>query len=415
MKPCAPSRRIDNYILGPILGKGSFGRVRIGTKLGDAFPKYAVKYMKVGKPHSKETLLQSLQQELVLQKLNHPNILRIYYASPDGVYEKSLEEHVRQPVVYAVLQLARAGDLCDFVAGSGGLSERTARWVFAQVLDAVDYLHVSGLAHRDVKPGNVLLSHCYSPLLTDFGMSISLSDVGFATSRTEDRVGTEHCMTPELFAKSTHSPVKDDLFALGYLLFILVARHPPFFTASINDEHYKLLKDNKVLDYWRAIDSAHTANWCSDDFKHLITLMLAFDMTVRPSVSEVRAHPWMLAEVPAENEVINEFEMRQKGAIEYQKKQALARKLKKQKQREEELKSVVRQKKGFGHRFTKRGSEETSVEAVSKVVKQLSEQRKSKPTILLSQESIPIIEASLIAFLTTKKCVKRKKNYEVWR
>ena len=69
MTEFVPIRRIENYILGPILGRGSFGHVRIATKMGEANPGYAVKYMKVDKPHSKETLLKSL---LVLRLINPP-------------------------------------------------------------------------------------------------------------------------------------------------------------------------------------------------------------------------------------------------------------------------------------------------------------------------------------------------------
>lgn len=419
MNSFTPIRKIDNYILGPILGKGSFGHVRVATRVGDVEAKYAVKYMKVGKPHSKESLLQSLQQELVLRKLNHPNILHIHAASPDGVYEKTTPELLRTPVVYAVLQLGRSGDLCDFVAGSGELSERCARWFFRQILDALEYLHLSGLAHRDVKPGNVLLSQNYTPLLTDFGMSINLSDVGFITSRARDRVGTERCMTPELFAGVKHSPAKDDLFALGYLLFILVARHPPFFAASVNDEHYKLLKDNRVLDYWRAIDLAHSQGWCSDDFKHLITLMLTYDMTIRPSVSEIRAHPWTLGETASDAEIVAEFEMRQVNTVQYQKRQAHARKLKKAKKRDEDQETnVSRPGKVFGGRFNKRGvGEEEKVSpaiAVRKVAKEADEGKKSRPTILMSEEPVYVIESALAAFFSTNKCVKiDKKKYEV--
>jgi len=438
MKISVPIRRIDGYILGSTIGKGSFGHVRIATKLGDTFPKYAVKYMKVDKPHSKETLLKSLQQELVLYKLDHPNILHIYDASSEGVYEKRKSEIIKTHVVYAVLQLARTGDLCDFVAGSGELSEKTARWFFNQILDAIEYLHFFGFAHRDIKPGNILLSQNYRPLLTDFGMCSSLSDVGFITENPRDRVGTERCMAPELFAGFKHSPVKDDLFAVGYLLFILVARHPPFFSASINDEHYKLLKDNRVLDYWRAIGSAHSQGWCSDDFKHLITLMLAYDMTIRASIAEIRAHPWTLGEVPSETEIIAEFEARQLNAIEYQKKQAIARKAKKDKQREcnhkkldedadvdadekEEQEKRNKQNKAFGARFkkpTKRAVEEEEkvsvVYAANKVIKEVNDVKKCKPTILMSQEPIPLIEATLIAFFSTKKSVKPKgRKYEV--
>eukprot|EP00826_Nyctotherus_ovalis_P027247 TRINITY_DN2126_c0_g1_i8.p1 TRINITY_DN2126_c0_g1~~TRINITY_DN2126_c0_g1_i8.p1 ORF type:complete len:302 (+),score=93.22 TRINITY_DN2126_c0_g1_i8:27-908(+) len=233
------------------------------------------------------------------------------------------------------------------------------------------------------------------------------------------QVGTERCMTPELFAGVNHSPVKDDIFALGYLLFILVARHPPFFAASINDEHYKLLKDNRVLEYWRAIDLAHSQRWCSDDFKHLITLMLTYDMTLRPSISETRAHPWTLGEAASEAEVVAEFEARQVSTVQYQKRQAHARKLKKAKKRDEDQETnVSRPGKAFGSRFNKRGVDEeekvSPITAAKKIVKEADEAKKSKPTILMSEEPVPVIESTLVAFFSTNKCVKiDKKKYEV--
>ena len=81
-------------------------------------------------------------------------------------------------VVYAVLQLARTGDLFDFLASFGGLSEKFARFYFLQLLDAVEFLHVSGHAHRDIKPENILLDNNYSLLLSDFGFCKKLLAVG---------------------------------------------------------------------------------------------------------------------------------------------------------------------------------------------------------------------------------------------
>ena len=77
MKSAVPSRMIDDYVLGPMLGKGCFGHVRIAKKMSDPNYSYAIKYMKIGKPNTKEILVQSLERESILQKLNHPNILRM--------------------------------------------------------------------------------------------------------------------------------------------------------------------------------------------------------------------------------------------------------------------------------------------------------------------------------------------------
>eukprot|EP00826_Nyctotherus_ovalis_P008582 TRINITY_DN1222_c0_g1_i3.p1 TRINITY_DN1222_c0_g1~~TRINITY_DN1222_c0_g1_i3.p1 ORF type:complete len:455 (+),score=95.33 TRINITY_DN1222_c0_g1_i3:178-1542(+) len=409
------TRRISDYELGPMLGKGSFGRVRVARKVGEPDKVYALKYMKVGQPHSKANLVRSLQQEALLQKIYHPNILRIYEVNFEGVYEKNVGEVKKMPVVYAVLQLARNGDLFDFVTSTGGLSEEVARFYFKQILNVLESLHSTGVAHRDVKPENVLLDGNYNSLLTDFGLSKGLSEIGFATSDPGHRVGTERCMSPELYAAGLHSPVKDDLFALGYLLFMVVARHPPFMSASITNEHYKLFRENRVLEYWKAIDSLHSPKWCSDNFKHLITLMLAADMTIRPSISEIRVHPWMLGPVPAEAEIVAEFERRQAFVIEYQKREARARKLKK----EEKAKKSLQTKKGcMGPHQLKRSVVQKGAASAgkmpSKILEEFGEPKEHKPTILMSQEPVGEIEMALKSFFVSAKTVRiNQKKYKV--
>lgn len=408
------TRRISDYELGPMLGKGSFGRVRVARKVGEPAKVYALKYMKVGQPHSKENLVRSLQQEALLQKISHPNILRIYEVNSEGVYEKNVGEVKKIPVVYAVLQLARNGDLFDFVTSTGGLSEEVARFYFNQILNVLESLHLMGVVHRDVKPENVLLDGSYSSLLTDFGLSKRLSEIGFVTSDPGHRVGTERCMSPELYAAALHSPVKDDLFALGYLLFMVVARHPPFTSAAITNQYYKLLRENRVLEYWEAIDSVHSPKWCSDNFKHLITLMLTGDMTIRPSVSEIRAHPWTLGPVPTEAEIAAEFERRQAFVIEYQKKEARGRKERK----EEKGRRALQGKKGcMGPHQLKRSVVHKAASAQqmpSKVLELFGEPSERKPTVLMSQEPVGEIESALKSFFVSAKTVRtNQKKYKV--
>eukprot|EP00826_Nyctotherus_ovalis_P043256 TRINITY_DN4533_c0_g2_i6.p1 TRINITY_DN4533_c0_g2~~TRINITY_DN4533_c0_g2_i6.p1 ORF type:complete len:438 (-),score=78.44 TRINITY_DN4533_c0_g2_i6:222-1535(-) len=417
MEAAQVTRKIDDYTLGPLLGKGFFGHVRVATKGGDA-TKYALKYMKLDDPSAKSMLIQTLRQECTLQKFNHPNILHIYFASANGVYERVKEGGTkRSPVLYLVLQLARSGDLFDFVTSSGGLSERIARLYFTQVLSALEHVHSVGIAHRDIKPENILLDQNYNALVTDFGLSKKLSELGFFTADPANRVGTERCMSPELFAGKGHSPVKDDLFGLGYLLFMLVARHPPFLLPSSANEHYRMLMENNIKDYWKAIDSLHPPLWCSDEFRHLVTIMLSFDMTIRPSISEIKSHPWTGGELPTETEVITEFEKRQSLAIEYQKKEARYRKQRRQKQKEAE---ANRNASYFGHHPLKRSGGSVMSEVMEwkcrskKRIEKFKDLGECKPTILMSQESKEEIEAALIAYFAATKEVKASsKNFKV--
>lgn len=295
MKQHGVHREINGYELGQMLGKGSFGHVRIARKRGESLFKYAMKYMKVDNARTKKHLDYLLRQESVLKDLNHNNVLKVYEINSEGTYRKLRHSGTEcTSVAYIVLQLAPNGDLFDFVVGTGGLTEDMARWYFAKILGAVHYLHSHGIAHRDIKLENVLLDENYNPLICDFGLSKKLADVGFTTKERIDRVGTEYCMSPELLANEEHSPTKDDIFALGYLLFIMVAKHQPFQKSSPSNPYYRLIRKNEILQYWRVVDALHAPRWCSNTFKHLITSMLNCEMAVRPSLAEVRRHQWTL-------------------------------------------------------------------------------------------------------------------------
>eukprot|EP00826_Nyctotherus_ovalis_P031053 TRINITY_DN2478_c0_g1_i8.p1 TRINITY_DN2478_c0_g1~~TRINITY_DN2478_c0_g1_i8.p1 ORF type:complete len:477 (-),score=112.30 TRINITY_DN2478_c0_g1_i8:92-1522(-) len=407
-------RKIDNYVMGHMLGKGCYGHVRIATKIGDVKPKYAIKYMKYNASHSIESIQRSLERESLLKDLDHCNILRIYSLNSKGIYEKIKGSEINQiPVAYVVLQLARTGDLFEFVAASGGLREEVARWVLTQLIDALDYLHGEGIAHRDLKPENVLLDRNYLPLITDFGLSRKLSEVGFVTDKATNRVGTERCMSPELFANLPHSPIKDDIFALGYILFMIVARHPPFQVASMDNEHYRLLRENRVLEYWSVIDSVHSLRgtigapqWCTYQFKHLVTLMLSFDMGIRPSLAEVLSHPWTQGKTPTESEIVAEFEQRQHTALEFQKSQAKMRKEMRMATREH---SECNTDLNLAPSVIDRSVGEyvnTSTSAAAKLLAVFGEPEERKPTVLMSQESAGTIELALRSFFSTLGSIK---------
>ncbi len=415
MQPDVCTRRLGDYMLGPILGRGKFAKVRVATKAGDPATQYAVKYMKVGAPYTKAFLMETLKEEALLGDFHHRNVLQLYETNYDGIYEKTpqtqsndgTQEMTKEiPVVYAVLQRARTGDLFDFVVGFGGLSETMARVYFAQLLDALDYLHGSGYAHRDFKPENILLDVNYSALLSDFGYCKKLAETGPLTSRPEDRVGTERYMSPELLSAGAHGPVKDDLFALGVTLFMMVACHPPFVAASIHNEHYNLLRTHQVRDYWKIMNSLRRPNCYSEEFMHLVTLMLSYEPSMRPTISEIRAHPWVQKPLPTPEELKKEFEVRQTKAIEYQIKEAAVRKQKRLAQREEERKASQPSHMPGPHHIKRAGECElrtNPLRRLKKKVKEFGFIDTHRPTIMFSQESCEEIEDALNSFFQSAK------------
>ena len=221
-------------------------------------------------------------------------------------------------------------------------------------------------------------------------------------------------MSPELYAGLTHSPVKDDIFALGYSLFIIVARHPPFKAATLINEHYRLLKENKVLEYWNLIDSAHSPEWCTNKFKHLITIMLTFDISLRPSLSEIQNHPWTQGKVPSENEVISEFEQKQYNLLKYQRQQAILRHERRHKNMDD-IKNIGNGLSGADTSVRAiKWIEESLKVNVKKILKSFGKPEQHKPIVLMSQESPERIEAGLISFFSVPNIIKTdQEKYKV--
>jgi hypothetical protein len=161
-----------------------------------------------------------MRESELAASIDHPNIMPIYQAGEsDGL-------------LYLVMRYVDGRDLGDLLKTSGALDPYVALPIFTQVAAALDTAHANGLVHRDVKPGNILLSaddgapetaHVY---LTDFGLtkrSASLS--GFTTAG--HFLGTILYVAPEQISAG---PVDEraDIYAMGCVLFEGLTGTPPF-------------------------------------------------------------------------------------------------------------------------------------------------------------------------------------------
>ena len=146
------------------------------------------------------------------------------------------------------LELITGGELFDYVA-LAPFSPEMCRYFFRQTLQALHHIHSHGTAHRDLKPENILLDDQFNVKIADFGFAAPVEgrDGG---GKLHTVLGTANYMAPEILAHKPYSGHVVDLFALGIILFILYAGHPPFASAEPTNSHYKLLVKNRADLFW---------------------------------------------------------------------------------------------------------------------------------------------------------------------
>lgn len=131
----------DKYDLGKVIGRGAFSVVREGIRKEDK-KKYAVKCISKSKIDKKELAL--LEREIdIMKKLNHPNIIQLMEVidTPD--------------TLYLIIEYAGGGELFDAIVNKGQYSENDAAKIVKQILEAIQFVHDHGIAHRDLKVFNI--------------------------------------------------------------------------------------------------------------------------------------------------------------------------------------------------------------------------------------------------------------------
>ena len=204
------------YALGPVLGRGSFARVRRATCRADGRA-YALKIVAKERALRPQSARDPVRDEAgILLRVRHPHVI--------GVRE--IFETPR--CFYIVLELVAGGDLRERLCRRGRLPEATARDVAHQLLDAVAYLHAHGIAHRDIKPENVLLAapDTFDTKLTDFGLSRVVGEGRFMRTMC----GTPLYVAPEVLRSLGTGGYTDavDLWSLGVILYLMLSGAVPF-------------------------------------------------------------------------------------------------------------------------------------------------------------------------------------------
>lgn len=207
-----PSHPFGPYRVERAIGAGGTGVVYLGRR-DDLQSLAAIKVLRDAWLSPQRRARFQLEQR-TLASLAHPNIVRLFEADhlPDGTPWFALEFVDGIPIA----------DWCTREAPT--LADRLAR--FTQVCDAVRYAHGRGVIHRDLKPSNILIDATGQVKLLDFGIAGRLRSGGDRTE-TGARAMTPAYASPEQLCGEP-ADVRQDVYALGVLLFELIAGARPY-------------------------------------------------------------------------------------------------------------------------------------------------------------------------------------------
>ena len=131
------------------------------------------------------------------------------------------------------------GNLCQYVKARKRLGEADARAIFVQILMAVEYLHTTGIVHRDIKLENVLFDENRSMKLVDFGFSVGCRD---PTKKLKIFCGTPSYMAPEIVMRRQYEGRPVDIWSLGVLLYAMLCGMFPFVAKSYPELYKKIVR-----------------------------------------------------------------------------------------------------------------------------------------------------------------------------
>ncbi|CDP87973.1 MULTISPECIES: serine/threonine-protein kinase [Mycolicibacterium] len=198
------------YQLRGVLGRGGMAEVHDGWDTRLSRP-VAVKLLYPALAADEVTRRRFENEARAAAALNHPNIVAIHDSGED------------RGTPYIVMERLPGPTLADEIS-AGPLSADRVRWVLNDLLGALTAAHDAGILHRDIKPGNVLITKSGAAKLADFG--IAKTD-GAAHTRVGMVFGTANYLSPQRITGQPASP-SDDLYALGVLGYEALTRRLPF-------------------------------------------------------------------------------------------------------------------------------------------------------------------------------------------
>jgi eukaryotic-like serine/threonine-protein kinase len=224
------------YELDGVVGRGGMAEV------------YRARDIRLDRIVAVKTLREDLARDATFQarfrreaqsaaSLNHPSIVAVYDTGEDAAGPTH--------VPYIVMEYVDGRTLRELLRDDRRLLPERALEITDGVLRALDYSHRNGIVHRDIKPGNVMLTRSAEVKVMDFGIARAVSDAQATMTQTAQVIGTAQYLSPEQ-ARGERVDARSDLYSTGCLLYELLTGRPPFTGDSPVAIAYQHVRENPV-------------------------------------------------------------------------------------------------------------------------------------------------------------------------
>ena len=204
----------SRYEIGAMIGTGGMADVYIAEDLR-LHRKVAVKILRSDLARDPAFVARFKKEALAAGGLNNPGIVAVFDSGEDGANS------------YIVMELVKGHTLRQVLQSDAEISQDEAVEIVAEILEALDYSHAQGIIHRDIKPGNIMITDSGKVKVMDFGIARALDDIGATMTNTWNVVGTAQYLSPEQ-ATGEYADARSDIYSVGCLMYELLVGRPPF-------------------------------------------------------------------------------------------------------------------------------------------------------------------------------------------
>ncbi|GAA3934924.1 Stk1 family PASTA domain-containing Ser/Thr kinase [Microbacterium soli] len=209
----------DRYRVDEMIGQGGMATVHRGYDL-TLGREVAIKILDPELARDTVFRTRFRLEAQAASRMSHPSIVRVFDAGDPGADGQGRIEP------YIVMELVHGRLLKDIIA-DGPLSVEDAIRYTDGILEALDYSHRAGVVHRDIKPGNVMITDAGQVKVMDFGIARAVSDSSSTVAETTQIIGTAAYFSPEQ-AKGESVDSRTDLYSTGVVLYEMLTSRQPF-------------------------------------------------------------------------------------------------------------------------------------------------------------------------------------------